>query len=163
MRELHIYHDVSAKWVKANGMKAIGWEYINLDDCWVGQERTSEGKIQPDAGRFPRGLQPVIEHVHSLGLRFGLYTSVGDTTCNNHGHPVGQWVHRSPGALLLSPNTGIRVDGHHQHIPVATRTFKIFRMSGVQDVETPIREDESAALRSQARRNRHRLLDRTRR
>mgnify|MGYP002823656286 CR=1 FL=1 len=44
-----------------------------------------------DAGRFPRGLQPVIEHVHSLGLRFGLYTSVGDTTCNNHGHPVGTW------------------------------------------------------------------------
>ena len=75
----------------ANGMKAIGWEYINLDDCWVAQERTSEGKIQPDAGRFPRGLQPVIEHVHSLGLRFGLYTSVGDTTCNNHGHPVGTW------------------------------------------------------------------------
>ena len=60
-------------------------------DCWVGQQRTSEGKIQPDASRFPRGLQPVIEHVHSLGLRFGLYTSVGDTTCNNHGHPVGTW------------------------------------------------------------------------
>ena len=44
-----------------------------------------------DPARFPDGLVPVIKHIHSLGLKFGLYTSVGETTCNPRGHPVGTW------------------------------------------------------------------------
>ena len=44
-----------------------------------------------DPARFPDGLVPVIDHIHSLGLKFGLYTSVGETTCNPRGHPIGTW------------------------------------------------------------------------
>lgn len=55
----------------ANGMQELGWEYINLDDCWVAEAR-ADGRIQADPSRFPGGLTPVIQHVHSLGLKFGL-------------------------------------------------------------------------------------------
>ena len=27
----------------SNGMRAAGYSYINLDDCWVGLERTAQG------------------------------------------------------------------------------------------------------------------------
>eukprot|EP00039_Didymoeca_costata_P009107 m.120525 g.120525 ORF g.120525 m.120525 type:complete len:443 (+) comp14365_c0_seq1:108-1436(+) len=77
--------------MSTNGMKEKGWMYINLDDCWTAINRTTDGNIQADPTRFPDGLEPVIQHVHSLGLKFGLYTSAGDTTCNTHGHPVGTW------------------------------------------------------------------------
>merc|ERR1719272_752328 len=72
-------------------MKPLGWQYINLDDCWTAVNRSAFGGIQADPARFPDGLGPVISHVHSLGLKFGLYTSAGDTTCNWHGHPAGTW------------------------------------------------------------------------
>jgi len=75
----------------ANGMKPLGWQYINLDDCWIAANRSAIGGIQVDPARFPDGLGPVISHVHSLGFKFGLYTSAGDTTCNTYGHPVGTW------------------------------------------------------------------------
>jgi len=39
---------------------------------------------------FPNGMVPVIEYLHGLGIKFGLYTSVGDKTCH------GGW---SPGSL----------------------------------------------------------------
>lgn len=75
----------------SNGMKPLGWEYINLDDCWIATNRTAAGEIQADPARFPDGLVPVIAHIHALGLKFGLYTSAGTVTCNPHGHPAGTW------------------------------------------------------------------------
>lgn len=34
--------------------------------------RSAEGRIIADPLRFPAGLTPVIDHIHSLGLKFGL-------------------------------------------------------------------------------------------
>ena len=34
----------------SNGMKASGYEYVNLDDCWQGK-RDKEGHIHPSGGR----------------------------------------------------------------------------------------------------------------
>lgn len=44
----------------------------------------------PFARFFPDGMVPVIDYLHNLGIKFGLYTSVGDVTCH------GGW---SPGSL----------------------------------------------------------------
>jgi len=35
----------------------------------------------PNADKFPDGIEPVIEHIHSLGLKFGIYTARGSHTC----------------------------------------------------------------------------------
>jgi alpha-galactosidase len=58
-----------------NGMKELGYEYINLDDCWA-DYRDSDGNIVPDMKRFPQGIVPVVEYVKSKGLKFGLVMAV---------------------------------------------------------------------------------------
>jgi alpha-galactosidase len=57
--------------MSTNGMRELGYEYINLDDCWANY-RDENGTIVPDKSRFPDGLVPVIEYINSKGLKFGL-------------------------------------------------------------------------------------------
>jgi alpha-galactosidase len=63
-----------------NGMKAAGYQYINLDDCWHG-ERDAQGFIHPDAKRFPSGIKALADYVHSKGLKLGIYSDAGNKTC----------------------------------------------------------------------------------
>eukprot|EP00750_Incisomonas_marina_P011167 INCI16350.5.p1 GENE.INCI16350.5~~INCI16350.5.p1 ORF type:complete len:812 (+),score=130.53 INCI16350.5:666-3101(+) len=65
-----------------NGMKAAGYSYINIDDCWQ-VERFPDGTIQPDPSRFPSGMKALADYVHSKGLKFGVYTARGSRTCQN--------------------------------------------------------------------------------
>lgn len=43
--------------------------------------RTANGTIIPDPKLFPNGMGPLISYVHSKGLKFGIYTARGSTTC----------------------------------------------------------------------------------
>jgi alpha-galactosidase len=64
----------------ASGMKAAGYQYVVIDDCWqVG--RDGNGNILADPQRFPQGIKPVADYVHGKGLKFGIYSDVGDHTC----------------------------------------------------------------------------------
>jgi len=62
------------------GMKDAGYVYINIDDCWHGK-RDEQGFIHPDPERFPSGMKALAEYVHSKGLKIGLYSDAGNTTC----------------------------------------------------------------------------------
>lgn len=64
----------------ASGLKAAGYTYVNLDDCWAGGRR-SDGTIVADAARFPDGIPVLVDYVHARGLKFGIYTDAGATTC----------------------------------------------------------------------------------
>ncbi len=63
-----------------SGMKAAGYEYINIDDTWEG-ERDSLGFIHPDSARFPHGMKALADYVHSKGLKLGIYSDCGYRTC----------------------------------------------------------------------------------
>ncbi|WP_027328341.1 glycoside hydrolase family 27 protein [Marinimicrobium agarilyticum] len=63
-----------------SGMKEVGYEYINIDDCWHG-ERDADGNIQVNEERFPSGMKALADYVHSKGLKLGIYSDAGDTTC----------------------------------------------------------------------------------
>ncbi|WP_286804143.1 MULTISPECIES: glycoside hydrolase family 27 protein [unclassified Marinimicrobium] len=63
-----------------SGMKAAGYEYINIDDCWHG-ERDAQGNIQVNKDRFPSGMKALAEYVHQRGLKLGIYSDAGNTTC----------------------------------------------------------------------------------
>ncbi|HKT11319.1 MAG TPA: glycoside hydrolase family 27 protein [Terriglobia bacterium] len=67
-----------ARAMSTNGMKAAGFEYINIDDCWQGK-RDARGIIHPN-DRFP-DMKTLGEYIHSLGLKFGIYSSPGPKTC----------------------------------------------------------------------------------
>ena len=62
----------------SNGMKASGYEYVNLDDCWQGK-RDKEGHIHSN-DRFP-DMKALGKYIHSRGLKFGIYSSPGPETC----------------------------------------------------------------------------------
>ncbi len=64
----------------ASGMKDVGYQYINIDDCWHG-ERDSRGFIQPDPERFPSGMKALADYIHSKGLKLGIYSDAGWKTC----------------------------------------------------------------------------------
>jgi alpha-galactosidase len=63
-----------------NGMKAAGYQYVNIDDMWQG-ERDTNGNITADAKRFPSGIKALADYVHSKGLKLGIYSDAGTKTC----------------------------------------------------------------------------------
>ncbi|MDH6123950.1 NPCBM/NEW2 domain-containing protein [Kitasatospora sp. GP82] len=73
----------------AKGLKAAGYQYVNLDDCWALPDRDAAGNLVPDPVRFPNGIKAVADYVHSKGLKFGLYSSAGTRTCDVQGFPGG--------------------------------------------------------------------------
>jgi alpha-galactosidase len=66
--------------IAGNGMKAAGYQYVNIDDCWQ-ISRNSNGVILADPTKFPDGMTALAAYVHSDGLKFGLYTAHGVLTC----------------------------------------------------------------------------------
>ncbi|GIG60876.1 hypothetical protein Lfu02_52480 [Longispora fulva] len=73
----------------SSGLKAAGYQYVNLDDCWALPNRDSAGNLVPDPVRFPHGIKAVADYVHSKGLKFGVYSSAGTKTCDSLGFPGG--------------------------------------------------------------------------
>jgi alpha-galactosidase len=69
-----------------SGMKDAGYQYVVIDDCWQ-VSRDAQGNIVADAQRFPHGIKPVADYVHSLGLKFGIYSDAGALTCQKR--PAG--------------------------------------------------------------------------
>lgn len=59
------------------GLQELGYQYINIDDCWMAATRTPQGKYQADPQKFPLGIKALGDYVHSKGLLFGIYTSAG--------------------------------------------------------------------------------------
>ena len=68
------------------GLDQLGYTYLNLDDCWQ-RSRNSTGYIQEDRDKFPSGIPVLSDYIHSLGLKFGLYSDAGVRTCQ--GRPGG--------------------------------------------------------------------------
>lgn len=45
--------------------------------------RTADGHMIPDPVTFPNGMKAVGDYIHSLGLKFGIYSSAGTLTCQD--------------------------------------------------------------------------------
>lgn len=74
----------------ASGMADYGYQYVNIDDCWMtkpgsdnpelqGDARDATGAIRPN-GRFP-DMAALTAYIHARGLKAGIYTSPGPQTC----------------------------------------------------------------------------------
>ncbi len=66
--------------IVARGLSAL-YPIVAIDDCWALPNRSSSGELQPDPKTFPYGIGNLSAYVTGLGLSFGIYTSVGTTTC----------------------------------------------------------------------------------
>lgn len=64
------------------GLKDAGYQYVVIDDCWMEMERDPQTmKLVPDRKKFPNGIKPLADYVHSKGLKFGIYNCAGTKTC----------------------------------------------------------------------------------
>jgi alpha-galactosidase len=74
----------------ASGMADYGYQFVNIDDCWMtkadskdpvvgGPARDADGNIRPN-GRFP-DMKALTDYIHAKGLKAGIYTSPGPYTC----------------------------------------------------------------------------------
>jgi len=83
----------------ASGMADVGYQYVNIDDCWmvkVGSEdpalaAEARGADEPIRSNkhFP-DMKALADYVHAKGLKIGLYTSPGPLTCQRY---EGTWQH----------------------------------------------------------------------
>jgi alpha-galactosidase len=102
------------------GLRAAGYQYINIDDCWmdgrdkargttaratVGRSPTAPYRLIPDPTYFPdvdvngngsidpeeqhNGIKALADYIHSKGLKVGIYSSAGTTTCQGLAGSLG--------------------------------------------------------------------------
>ena len=85
----------------AEKAKALGIDRFVMDDGWFGQRKTDHaglGDWYVNKEKFPNGLKPLIDKVHSLGMDFGLWVEpemVNPDSDLYRKHP--EWVLNFPG------------------------------------------------------------------
>jgi alpha-galactosidase len=77
-----------AQAIAQNGMLEVGYQFVVMDDCWAAKSRDAQGNLQADPQKFPSGIKALADHIHALGLKFGMYSSRGSKTCA--GYPASQ-------------------------------------------------------------------------
>ena len=66
------------------GLRDVGYNYVVIDDCWSEKQRDKNGKLRPDGKKFPDGIKPLCDYVHSKELKFGMYSCAGTRTCADY-------------------------------------------------------------------------------
>jgi alpha-galactosidase len=83
----------------ASGMRDAGYQYLNIDDCWMAAERNADGSLPPDPKKFPSGMKALADYVHAKGLKLGIYLDRGTETC---GHFPGSYGYEIQDANTLA-------------------------------------------------------------
>ena len=122
--------------LKSTGLADAGYTYVNIDDGHFGF-RDAEGYMTPNDIRFPGGLRQVADHIHSLGLKAGIYSDAGDNTCGSswnkdiYGMGAGLWGHEIQDAQTYFNDWDfdfIKIDfcgGKHLQLPEKERYLRI--------------------------------------
>jgi len=77
----NLYKDMADR-LKSDGFADVGYQFVNIDDCWSEMQRDSKTqRLIPNKQRFSHGIEPLADYVHSLGLKLGIYGDVGPKTC----------------------------------------------------------------------------------
>jgi len=71
----------------STGLKDAGYQFINIDDGYFYGRHETSGALLIHPQRFPNGLRPIVDHIHKLGLKAGIYSDAGINTCGSAGNP----------------------------------------------------------------------------
>jgi alpha-galactosidase len=90
--------------IVSSGMSDVGYQYVDIDDCWMNAEGKSDplqnGPLRDPAGNilpnrhFP-DMKAMTDYIHSKGLKAGIYSSPGTRTCAGFG---GSYQHEAQDA-----------------------------------------------------------------
>lgn len=65
-----------------NGMQKAGFNYVNLDDGWQRYKGSRKDyPLEYDPIKFPRGIKYLADYAHRKGIKLGIYSGPGETTC----------------------------------------------------------------------------------
>ncbi|KAJ7969431.1 Alpha-galactosidase [Quillaja saponaria] len=85
----HFWCDIDEKIVRetadalvSTGLSKLGYNYVNIDDCWAELNRDEKGNLVPKKSTFPSGIKALADYVHSKGLKLGIYSDAGYFTCS---------------------------------------------------------------------------------
>ncbi|KAG6510032.1 alpha-galactosidase 1-like [Zingiber officinale] len=67
----------------STGLAKLGYQYVNIDDCWAEYDRDSQGYLVANGRTFPSGIKALADYVHSKGLKLGIYSDAGYRTCSS--------------------------------------------------------------------------------
>ncbi len=104
--------------IKRLGLDSLGYRYVNIDDGFFGG-RGDDGKLLIHPGRFPDGLKGLVDRIHAMGLKAGIYSDAGANTCGNFwdndtiARGVGLYGHEKDDCELFFDSIGfdfIKVD-----------------------------------------------------
>jgi alpha-galactosidase len=79
----------TADYLVSSGLASAGYQYVNIDDCWMAGSRSSSGQLVPDPAKFPDGISGTAAYVHARGLKLGIYESAGTATCAGYPGSLG--------------------------------------------------------------------------
>ena len=82
----------------ASGMADYGYQYVNIDDCWMKKRgeppyNGANGAVLPNTN-FP-DIKGMVDYIHGKGLKAGIYTSPGPWTCGQY---AGAYQHEAEDA-----------------------------------------------------------------
>ncbi|HXA61236.1 MAG TPA: alpha-galactosidase [Streptosporangiaceae bacterium] len=105
-------HDLARLKELADLAASIGVERYVLDDGWFGSRRDDtsglgDWVVSPDA--WPDGLGPIIDHVHGLGMQFGLWFEPEMVNLDSD-------VARAHTEWIFSPGPRLPVSSRHQQV-----------------------------------------------
>ncbi|KAL0937711.1 alpha-galactosidase [Colletotrichum truncatum] len=80
--------EATAKALVDKGLAKAGYNYLIMDEGWQADERAADGSQLFNATRFPSGGSAIVDHVHNMGLKIGIYSDSGVFTC---GFAPGSW------------------------------------------------------------------------
>jgi len=98
-------------------LRDLGYRYINIDDGWWQKRRQPDGRMVVRTHIFPsaRGagpdetsFRPLVERLHAMQLKAGIYTDIGRNACSQ-GYP-------QPDSLLPTGSVAEREVGIFDHV-----------------------------------------------
>jgi len=107
----------SARAIVDFGLRDLGYRYVNIDDGWWQNRRLPDGRMMVRTGTFPgakiagpgeTSFRPLVDALHGMGLKAGIYTDIGRNACSQ-GYP-------EPDSLLPTGSVAEREVGIFDHV-----------------------------------------------
>jgi hypothetical protein len=73
--------------IASDGYLEAGYNQVSIDDCWEQKDPKRDPKtneLAPDPKRFPSGMKALGDYMHSKGVKFGIYSDEGTSTCGGY-------------------------------------------------------------------------------
>ncbi len=95
----------------SRGLAKAGYDIVWLDGGWqADQSRSDAGDLVANPAKFPNGLKPLVDYIHSKGLKAGIYTDAGPYIPGKCGLGSGGYYQRDADQFAAWGFDAVKVD-----------------------------------------------------